>query len=193
VPRLKLENQEDLKVLELKTALSSNKQKLIKSGFYPKLNILAGIKYGKPGVDIFANDWMTYGVIGLGLNWDIFNWGTDKYALSAEKANYRKNSYQIEVKKDHLLMEYDKLQRELESLQKKSEVLRTARSVAEQKMKTIQQQSENGIVSISEFNEANQELTQAEMSYRQQLVLIAQKHHEIEYKSGKQISEWRLQ
>jgi len=192
VPKLQLEENEDLKILKINTELIANKQKLIKSGFYPKIHFQATVKYAKPGIDMFANDWMTYGVIGLGLKWDIFNWGSDKFALSAEKANYRRNSYHIEVKRDHLQMDYDRVQRELNSLQKKSEVLRAAWSVADQKMRTFQQQSENGVVSSSEFNEANQELTQAEMSYRQQLVLIAQKHNEIEYKSGKKISEWRL-
>jgi len=192
VPSLNLDEVEDFNALQLNANMISYKQKLVRSAFFPKVRLQAALKYAKPGVDMFANEWMTYGVVGLGLQWNIFSWNSDRMTLRAEKANYQKNTYLMRAARDRLETEFRKTGRELKTFEERADVLKEVWHVAEQKMKTLQSQSENGVVSISDFKEANQELTEAEMLYRQQLVRIAFKQNELEYKSGKAIKDWRL-
>jgi outer membrane protein len=46
-----------------------------KSSFLPSLSAELAYHYGRPGVDMVANEWTTYATIGLQLSWSLWEWG----------------------------------------------------------------------------------------------------------------------
>jgi len=72
------------------------------------------------------------------------------------------------------------------------DVLDKAVQFATQKMKIIKTHYEQGVASVTDYNSANLELTETEMNRSGLILQIVLKLNEIEYKSGKPISEWSL-
>ena len=59
-------------------------------------------------------------------------------------------------------------------------------------MKIVKLQYEQGVATVTDFNFANLDLTEVQLERSGLLLQIALKFNEIEYKSGKPISEWSL-
>ena len=49
------------------------------------------------------------------------------------------------------------------------------------------------MASGSDFNDANLNMTETELKYRQFLTAVALKLNELDYKSGKPIQQWRIE
>ena len=80
--------------------------------------------------------------------------------------------------------------REYKALQKQRQVAVNARNLAKRKMEIIQSRYNEGMSSATEFNDANLELTDAEINLQRQSILMALKISEIDYLSGKSINQW---
>lgn len=183
----------DLQMLNTRKGLMQSNQAITKSGYYPKIGIFAGVKYGKPGVNFIENNWMTYGVWGVNLNWNLFKWGADHLKSQSQKAAIKAIEFQYQNLTNQLKTKYDAAVREYKSLQKQNKVASTARDLAKRKMEIIQSRYNEGMSSVTEFNDANLELTDAEINLRRQSILLVIKVSEIDYLSGKSINQWSIE
>ena len=82
--------------------------------------------------------------------------------------------------------------RSFEALQKQNTVAQQAVKVAHEKMQIIDISSQKGQHSASDFNEANLELSQAEIRQKQILIQLNLQATKIDYLSGKPIKMWRF-
>ncbi|HES58851.1 MAG TPA: hypothetical protein ENO18_00340, partial [Caldithrix sp.] len=184
------EMNNDLQMLNTRKSIMQTSQAVTKSGYYPKIGLFAGVKYAKPGVNFIENDWMTYGVWGVNLNWNLFKWGADYLKSQSQKAAIKAIEFQYQNLINQLKTKYDAAIREYKALQKQTKVAMTARNLAKRKMEIIQSRYNEGMSSVTEFNDANLELTDAEINMQRQSILLAIKRGEIDYLSGKPINEW---
>jgi len=181
-----------LQALDKQIQLTKTSSDLLKSAFYPNLVLFASYKYGKPGLDMISNDWMTYGVWGAGLSWNIFSWQKDDLKLQAARANTRRLIYQKQSVEDQLKLGFDQTKSAFIYLTRGWQVQQKAVKLANLKMETVQSRYSQGMASATDFNLANLELTQAELKEAQQRIQILLKINELDFKSGKSISEWSL-
>lgn len=49
-----------------------------RGAFLPSLSARAAYHYGKPGVDIIANEWTDYATVGVALKWTLWDWSARK-------------------------------------------------------------------------------------------------------------------
>jgi outer membrane protein TolC len=66
-----------------------------RSSYYPSVVGVALLRYARPGVDQFHNEWMDYYTAGVRLDWNIWSWfgdkrTTEKQELEREKTDLRK-------------------------------------------------------------------------------------------------------
>ena len=57
---------------------------------YPNLGLMTSYDYGKPGLNLPANDWMNWFSAGISLNWNVWDWGrvnreVEKAEISRDK------------------------------------------------------------------------------------------------------------
>ena len=190
---LNIEQVENIKGLSIQKNILELNKTIIKSSYYPAIALYAGLKYGKPGVDMIENDWMTYGIWGVNVSWNLWNWTGDRAAVQAKQAQIRQIAYQKEALQDQICTVYDNAVREFKSMQKQLNVFAASLNLARHKMKIIESQFQQGMVSVTDFNDTNLELTEAELNHKQHLIRIALKANEIDYISAKPISEWRIE
>jgi len=187
------ENNERLVSLKIQENILSFNKELTRSGYYPSVALNAAFKYGDPGADIIKREWMGYGVWGVGVHWNIFQWGADSKAEEAGEANIRQLQHQYRALNDNIRTEYEKSKRELTSLREQLNVLKMALLISNDKLRLIENRYKQGMASGSDFNDANLNMTETELKYRQFLTAVALKLNELDYKSGKPIQHWRIE
>ena len=184
------EMNNDLQMLNTRKSMMQSSQAITKSGYYPKIGLFAGVKYAKPGVNFIENDWMTYGVWGINLNWNLFKWGADHLKSQSQQAAMNAIDFQYQNFTNQLKTKYDSAVREYKALQKQNKVAISARDLAKRKLEIIQSRYNEGMSSVTEFTDANLELTDAEINLQRQSILLAVKVSEIDFLSGKSINQW---
>ena len=186
------EDQNALKALQLQQQKIEAAMNISKSGYYPKVLLNASFNYGKPGIDIINNEWSSYGQWMIGLQWNIWKWGADQASVQARQLQFEALQFSEQSVADQQKLNYDKAVRAFLALKKQSIVAQKAVKVAREKMQIVQANMENGQLSASDFNEANLELSQAELRQKQNLVQLNLQANEIDYLSGKPVNFWRL-
>ncbi len=191
-PDWKSQEISDLKRMQIRRKIAESVSALAGSAFYPKIALQAAYRYGKPGLDAISNEWMQYGVWGVGLSWNIFHGRSDALKKEAALAQEKRIGYLQQATADHLKLEYDKSLNEYQFLIKQLNVSERSVKLAQEKMKIVKLQYEQGVATVTDFNFANLDLTEVQLERSGLLLQIALKFNEIEYKSGKPISEWSL-
>lgn len=190
---MNLDHNDDLTLLTVQRNMLLTGRSLTRSSYFPNIATYASLKYGKPGVDFIKNDWMTYGVWGIGLSWNLFKWNSDKLKLQSQEAGIKKVDFQYQAAREQIQTHYDNSVREFRSLQEQYNVLVSALKLAQTKMKIVDSQYKQGMSSTTDFNDANLELAEADINQKKQLLLMAIKINEIDYLSGKPINEWSIE
>jgi len=186
------QNVSELKTIRLQQDMAGTFSQLAKAEYYPKISLHAAYRYGKPGLDMIADEWMQYGVWGAGLTWNLFRGQADAIKIDAAKADEKRISYLKEAASNQLKLDFDKSISAYELLLNQLRVTEQALELAREKMEIIRNHYEQGVTTVTDYNNANLELTEAELGRSRLMLQIALKFSEIEYKSGKPISEWSL-
>jgi outer membrane protein len=50
------------------------------------VNLEGGWHYGRPGVDLIADDWMDYGSVAVRLSWTLWDWGVRRRQIQSVRA-----------------------------------------------------------------------------------------------------------
>ncbi|MCD8293033.1 MAG: TolC family protein [Prevotellaceae bacterium] len=74
-------------------------ERRITAGLLPKLGLFVTGGYGKPGLDLFENDFAPYYTAGVRLSWNIGNF----YTLKNRRNSMRNNILQVETERDTFL------------------------------------------------------------------------------------------
>jgi len=187
-----VEEQSFLKNIHFKQQQMSALSSIEKAAYYPKVWLNASFNYGKPGPDIIANEWDTYGKWMVGLQWEIWNGWSTASSVQAKDLNVQALQFSEKAMEDKLKLDYDNAVRSFKALQKQLVVAEKAVKVAREKMKIVEISTEKGQLTASDFNEANLELSQAELREKQILIKLNLQATEIDYLSGKPVNMWRF-
>ncbi len=93
----------ELRSLEHAKNASDFAMKTAEGAYYPSVYATGALHYGRPGVDQFKNAWMDYLTAGVRLEWNLFNWGSDRRAaekqgIEREKAELRESQFRRQVR-----------------------------------------------------------------------------------------------
>ena len=65
----------ELQALQAKIEMDNAKSRVARSLYFPQIYGSATYHYARPGVNFFRDEWMSYYTVGIGLKWDLWNWG----------------------------------------------------------------------------------------------------------------------
>lgn len=183
----------ELRLIDLQKDIMQSGRGMVKAGLYPKIAAYASYKFGRPGLDIIQNEWMQYGVWGVGVSWNLFSWGTDRLKIEAREAGIRSINWQESSLNSRFETRYKNARRELQSLREQQKVLAAALDLARQKMAIVESQYNQGMASATDYNNANLELSEAELKFKAHQLRVSLKLSEVEYVSGKPIKAWSIE
>lgn len=130
--------------------LETSKEVISKSNF-PKLLGFAQAGYGNPGLNMLDNSFQDFYMVGLKLNWNIFDWGKTK----EQKQTVDISKEIVSTEKETFLLNNEMQQKEAESdIDKYEAMLRKDSEIIELREKVLQattSQLQNGAITSSEY------------------------------------------
>jgi outer membrane protein TolC len=133
-----------------KTQLETSKEVISKSN-YPKLLGFAQAGYGNPGLNMLDNSFQDFYIVGLKLNWSIFDWGKTKEQKQAVDISKEI----VSTEKETFVLNNEMQQKEAESdINKYEAMLRKDSEIIELREKVLQattSQLQNGAITSSEY------------------------------------------
>jgi len=141
----------ELQMFDSQKRAVQSKGKLLDAGIMPRLNLFAQGGYGKPALNMLANDFDYYYVGGVRLTWNISNLYTHK----KEKRLLMNNQNAIDVQKDVFLfnLELD-VTRQNNEIEKLYEIIETDREIINLRENiriSAQNQLEYGTVTTNDY------------------------------------------
>ncbi|MEM0517182.1 TolC family protein [Aequorivita flava] len=141
----------ELELFDLQeTQLETSKEVISKSNF-PKLLGFAQAGYGNPGLNMLDNSFQDFYMVGLKLNWNIFDWGKtkeqkqtldiSKEIVSTEKETFLLNNQMRQKEAENDIEKYDKM------LQKDTQII----ALREKVLEATTSQLQNGAITSSEY------------------------------------------
>lgn len=190
---ISLENNSDYQALLIQDKMTSAMYKIASAKNYPDIIMIASARSGKPGLNPIENKWMNYTTAGIGLQWNLWDWGGRQADVAAQVKEKESLASKQDYLKKQLDLQYQNALREYQTLQEQGKVMAESVKLAKEKLKIIETQSKEGTASHSDYRDAEAELTERELKMEQQQINIYQKQLEIDYLSGRSIDQWSIQ
>ena len=141
----------ELELFQLKKEQLEATEKTLSKQNAPKVFGFATGGYGNPGLNMLDNSFQSFYIVGLKLNWNVFDWNANKKKRKALLINKDIINTQTEVFKLHTNTELQQLQTEfykLEAFIKSDlEIIKLRKEV----LKSVESQLKNGVVTTSAY------------------------------------------
>ncbi|NQW36783.1 MAG: TolC family protein [Flavobacteriales bacterium] len=144
-------NRPELSYFDLQKQEITQKSNLLSKSIAPKISAFAQGGYGNPGLNVFDSNFAGYYMVGLQLNWRVFDWQKNK----KERQSLAVNQQLIDTRK-----EIFKLNTNLKTINQMAEIntlkalIKTDLKIIplrEQVLKTAEAQLKNGVITPSDY------------------------------------------
>lgn len=171
-----LSTRPELKLYELRREEIAQRQELLGIENYPRLSGFAQAGYGNPGLNMLNNAFDDFYMVGLRLNWKVFDWGSSKDKKQALEISKEIVSTEKET---FLLNNSIELQQAFNEIDKYAALLEADQEIVDLRRSIVasgESQLQNGVITASEFLVEFNKLYSAE---------INQKLHELQLELAK--------
>lgn len=168
-------NRPESQLFELQKNTNSLREKMIIKSNLPKVYVFGRGYYGRPGYNFLNNDFRTYGMVGVGLNWNLSAY----YTLGKEKKNLQIASELLSVQKEAFELNVQTLlvqqKEEILKLEKLIEMDVKIQAIKKEILAVSSSQLDNGIITSAEFIidlNADQQARTTIMMHQIQLAMV---------------------
>jgi len=141
----------ELQFFESQQAQIEASKDVISKSNLPKLNAFGQAGYGNPGLNMLDNSFQGFYIVGLKLNWNLFDWNktkTDKQALDIAKQIVTTEKETFETNNQ---MQINELQSEISKMES---IIKTDLQIIQLREKVLQSsesQLKNGVITSSDY------------------------------------------
>lgn len=141
----------ELELFELQEIQLETSKEVISKSNYPKILGFGQVGYGNPGLNMLDNSFQDFYMVGVKMNWNIFDWGKTKEKKQAVAVSKEI----VSTEKETFLLNNEMQQKEAESdidkyetmLQKDTEII----ALREMVLQATTSQLQNGAITSSEY------------------------------------------
>ncbi len=141
----------ELDLFQLQKEQINASEQLIAKKNAPKLMGFATGGYGNPGLNMLDNSFQAYYMVGLKLNWNIFDWNARKKEQKSLKINKEIIDNQQEIFTLNTNIELDQQQTEIAKITSFIESDKTIIELREKILKSAASQLKNGVITSSAY------------------------------------------
>jgi outer membrane protein len=136
-------------------------KKIARGSRLPSLAGFATLGYGKPGLDFIKNEWMDYWLVGVGAEWNLWNWG--KTGSKIEQAELRLQGIAASERqlRDAIFLDVKQAHLRLAESAKRLQVAARLAEQAQASFAVAGKQFQQVQASHTDFFDAQSELTRA--------------------------------
>ncbi len=144
-------NRPELELFQYKKEEIENSETLIFKQNAPKVLGFASGGYGNPGLNMLDNSFQPFFTVGVKLNWNVFDWNTNKNQRKSLAVNKDIVDNEVEIFKLNTNIELNKQQREIEKIES---IISSDLSIIELRKEVLQtadSQLKNGVITSSAY------------------------------------------
>jgi outer membrane protein len=171
--RLAIERRSDLAVLRQLQTAGAARVRAENASLLPSVSAFASLRYGKPGVDQFANAWMHYYTAGLALQWNLWSWGGDRGRIEQQELALRETDLRLERLRRQVRRSILALLNELSVLRETGTMLDEQLRQERAKRELLQARFDQGLATATELVDAETTHTTA---------LLRREQNDIQYR-----------
>lgn len=156
-------NKPEVKMLDFQIASLQFKRKAAAGAYWPNVALFGNYIYGKPGLDKIANEWISYWIGGIQLQWNLWDWG--KKSAQVQQVQSAINELKLGKAQltNNLAVDIKRTQINLRSSRKRLQNSIKMLESAEENYRIIENRYREGIISNSEYLDAQSDLTRAKV------------------------------
>ncbi len=174
----------ELKLMDLQSQKLDASRSLLTAKVLPRLAVFGQVGYGRPGLNMFSNEYNDFYIVGLRINWTPWNWNrtrNDRQRIDLQK-NIVQNQKETLEQNIRILLKKDKA--EIDKYEalilKDNDVI----ALRQQITNTFAAQFDKGIITATDYlTELNAE-TQARLNKQQHIVQLAQAQANYQFDYG---------
>ena len=144
-------NRPELSLFNLQKQEIGQQQNILSKSLVPELKGFATGGYGNPGLNMLENDFTSYYIVGLKLNWNMFDWNGNKKQRQALDYSKELISNQEEVFRLNTNTALNEQQKEIETLESTITIDQQLISLQQEVVNTSESQLRNGVITTSEY------------------------------------------
>ncbi len=151
----------EFNLFEKQHHLLTAQTELLTKSRMPKAFAFSQVGYGKPGLNMFSESFDSYGIIGVGINWNIYDWGNTKRKkqhidIQHEDINLQKNllTQNLDLLTTQTTSELEKIQ---QLIAKEEEII----AIRERVLERTSDQLKNGTITSNQYLDDLNKLTLA--------------------------------
>jgi len=148
-------------------AEESARQELLASAvrgrFLPRLSGDVRAHYGRPGVDVLRNDWMSYGTAAVGLDWTLWDAGARRQQSKQASAQARQAEARRQDVDEAFLAAHEKATTTLESARLELDETSARADLERRILELVGRRYREAQASESEYLDAQDDLSEAEI------------------------------
>ncbi|MEX0996951.1 MAG: TolC family protein [Flavobacteriaceae bacterium] len=144
-------NRPEIDLFNLQIQEIEQQQNVLSKDIAPELNGFATGGYGNPGLNMLENDFSTYYIVGVKLNWNIFDWKSNKKQLQALDFSKELITNQEAVFRLNTNTALNEQQTEIEILENSIAIDQQLISLQQEVVNTFASQLKNGVITTSQY------------------------------------------
>jgi outer membrane protein TolC len=176
----------EMTVLETERNHLEMQKSLIKANYRPKISAFSQVAYGRPGLNIFEEDFQPWYIVGMRATWPIWNWHSDRRKRQVSSVRQRL----IDTEEDIFLRNMDlAVQKDLQEIGRLRNALEMDREIIELRERILAEASsrlDNGVITATEYITELNAKRQAELNLELHRIELARAHRNVELLTGRQ-------
>jgi len=173
------QNRSDLQILSHQREMAQLRIRSEQASMYPTVAAFASYRYGKPGVDQVANEWMDYYTAGISLEWNLWSWGGDASKVQQQRYGLQRIEEEYARRRDAVRASINRIRNEMDVLDDTRRMLDDQIRQERTKQRLLQARFREGVATATEVVDAETALTTARLRREQADIQYAMKITEL--------------
>jgi OMF family outer membrane factor len=179
-----LQGRPELRQLDFLRQAQDHRTRALGSAYAPQIGASAGYHYARPGVDVFHDRWMRYGVAGVEARWQF--WDADQDRRQAEKSRLesaRLGLQQEQLRRD-IRQQIVEAYQQVQSAAEQIELQRHLVAQEQERYRLTQESYGQGYATSLDLSTAERALTAAELVLQQNYGEWLQARLQLDFAAG---------
>ncbi|MBN2354627.1 TolC family protein, partial [candidate division KSB1 bacterium] len=171
--RMAIENRPELQALVHTAEATWAGKKIAQGAYFPSLAAFGTFAYGKPGLDFINKEWMDYWIVGVGAEWNLWNWGKTRSQVQQAEIRVRTINESERQVRDAITLDVTQACLQLQEAQKRAAVAAQMEKQAQESFRVTEWRYQQGQASHTDFFDAQSEWTRAQLHKAEAEIEIA--------------------
>lgn len=155
----------------------------------PAVRMFASASFARPGVDQFRNEWIGYGRIGIGLDWQFLDWGRKGYRVAKVKAHREETLAERRVLSQHIALQLERAKLAEQEATDRLSLAGKAEEAAREHFRIVSARFDQGQLTNTEYLDAGENATKSDLELSRTKLDLALARWRLAYTKGTLVAE----